>query len=127
MADLVCGARWTKPHESQMELGADGWRTPDTYSAHYEPLTDEAAVYLFRAFDQVWFDRAFIAYVGMATNLQNRLSGHEVLSKVRRAGFYVQRWFKPVPTAELRSTERKIIEKYDPPWNLIGRRRGVAA
>lgn len=108
------------------ELYDDGWRTPDTYvSDQFAEITCCSAVYALIAYPPNIFDRALIAYIGMSTDLVRRLQGHETLEELRSDGAYISRWWKPIPVCDLRETERRYIHKYDPPWNIIGRRRGI--
>lgn len=107
----------------------DGWRSPDTYSdKFFDDVINGSAVYAIEAFDaNHCFTKktTFIAYIGMATNLARRFAGHEVITLIKKDGFWPKRWFKPTPTHLLRITERQYIERFNPPYNIIGRRRGV--
>lgn len=116
---------WSCQQEMQKALVADGWFTPDTYSNCFEPISDISAVYLFLVIDQPMYQRGFVAYVGMSKRLEQRLAGHSVLSESRRTGHWPMRWFKPTRRADLRIVEREYIARFDPPWNIIGRKRGV--
>ena len=116
---------WTGARDVKMELVSDGWVSPDTYDKFFKPVISGPAVYLFLLTEMDTFDRALIAYVGMSKRLNQRLLGHEVLAQIERPGYWPMRWFKPVPAAELRDIERNYIKKFDPPWNIIGRPRGV--
>lgn len=65
-----------------------------------------------------------VSYVGQSQSLARRLrAGHEILYELRRDHF-VRQWFKCFPENLLRDTERELIKFYDPPFNIIGRRRG---
>jgi hypothetical protein len=97
---------------------------PDTYTNSYGEPQSKPAVYLFLAYPRDSYTEAFVAYVGMATRLDKRLEGHEVLREVRK-GFWVCRWFKPTKFPHLRDVERSYIQRFNPPWNLVGRTRGV--
>ncbi len=107
------------------ELVSGGWQTPDTYANFFEPLSNRSAVYLFLLFDRDVLDCGLVAYVGMSTKLKQRLSNHEIISLIDGDGRRVMRWFKPTPACDLRSVEAQYIAKFDPPWNIMGRPRGV--
>ena len=118
-------ATFSKYVPLRKSLVSDGWLTPNTYGNEFAHIENISAVYLFmlsRAFD---FDEALVAYVGMSTKLQQRISSHNILPLIDKPGFWVTRWFKPVPRADLRPTEARYIAQFNPPWNTIGRPRGV--
>ena len=105
-----------------------GWRTPDTYvSNSFEPLIDGPAVYLFLSYSRDEFACAIISYVGQSTNLYQRMSNHEILNELDEQDFWTSRWFKPTPSSELRKVERECIQRFNPPWNIIGRARGLVS
>lgn len=104
-------------------IGA-GWFSPDTYCDHFEPLPDGPGVYIFVAAD-LGSMVARVAYVGQSKRLRRRLVVHEIRTLIEQEDFWAQRWFRPVPLDALRTTERQYIEHFDPPYNLIGRRRGL--
>jgi excinuclease UvrABC nuclease subunit len=66
----------------------------------------------------------FVGYVGMTTQLKSRMSGHEILKAIPDE-FYVMRWFLRTDERELRSVESALIKKYNPPWNISGKARGL--
>lgn len=107
------------------DLLADGWVSPDTYSNFFAPVTRKPAVYLFLRFESDDYKRALVAYVGMSKDLQQRLNTHNILPLVQADGSWVMRWFKPTRAADLRTVEDHYIKKFDPPWNIIGRPRGL--
>ena len=107
------------------QLVADGWVSPNTYCNFFAPLIDGSAVYLFLLFKTASYDEAMIAYVGMSTRLTQRIAGHNVLHELHMPGYWPMVWFRPVPDKDLRSVESKYIAAFDPPWNIVGRRRGV--
>lgn len=124
-------ARWLPARDLQRHLMSAGWKTPDTYDNCYsEPITGPA-VYLFLSFTTdprdglPDFDRALISYVGMSTRLYARWSAHRILKEIEGRSRYLQRWFKPTAKEELRGEEYRLIQEYDPPWNIQGRKRGV--
>ena len=107
------------------ELREDDWRTPDTYCKDFAAIKDVPAVYMFLLVDNCAFDKALVAYVGMSTRLNQRLIGHPVLAEIETPGYWSMRWFKPTPARSLRAVESSYITKFDPPWNIMGRPRGV--
>ncbi len=116
---------WQNAKSVKTSLLDDGWVSPDTYDGYFTPITDSPAVYLFLQHDAETFERAFFAYVGMSENLKNRMSGHPIFADLWRPGYWPQRWFKAVETDRLREVEVSYIRKFDPPWNVQGRKRGV--
>lgn len=109
------------------DLEREGWRTPQCYSRTFDAAGDFPAVYLFMLVDRMDYKIARPAYVGMSTRLAQRWSGHPVLSELDGIDAWVQRWFLRVPCDDLRSVETAHIKRFDPPWNVIGRKRGVSA
>ena len=109
------------------DLAKSGWRTPQCYSKEFDAPGDFSAVYAFLLVDPWEFKRARPAYVGMSKNISQRWSGHPILAELEDLGPWVQKWFIRVDECELRSVEAENISRFDPPWNVIGRKRGVAA
>ena len=113
-------------------LVSSGWRTPNTYNNYYDEPTDGPAVYLFLIYgiDADYgcpdLENAFVAYVGMSRQLRKRWAAHPTLRELNSYGRYLQRWFCVVDTGLLRVKERELIEKYDPPWNIQCKKRGVS-
>jgi len=106
-------------------LARDGWVTPDTYDNCFNPVIDGPSVYLFLLYPRWDFGSALVAYVGMSTQLSKRLEGHPILTELNKLDCWYMRWFKPTSKHTLRVIERKYIHKFDPPWNIIGRKRGI--
>lgn len=117
--------QWSKSVEIKADLVRHGFASPDTYDNCFEQAIEGPAVYLFLTHDRETYTKAFVSYVGMSTCLTQRLSGHNILPLLDRQSLWTMIWFKPVEAQLLRDIERKYIEKFDPPWNVIGRRRGV--
>jgi hypothetical protein len=117
-------AEWINSHEVNCRLSREGWLTPDSYSKEFSPLPQGPAVYLFALFRDDFTD-CLVAYVGMSSNLQQRMSRHEVLAEIKKCAGFVKRWFRPTPAEILRVRERELIAAFDPPWNIIGRKKGV--
>jgi hypothetical protein len=109
------------------DLEREGWRTPDCYSKTFDAAGDFSAVYLFMLVDRMEYKAARPAYVGMSMRLAQRWSGHPILTELDDVDAWVQRWFIRVPRSELRTVETANINRFDPPWNVIGRKRGVSA
>ena len=107
------------------ELEQSGWRTPQTYCNFFAEAGDFPAVYTFLLCDRWDYSVARPAYVGMSTRLSQRWCGHEILRELEGCNLYVQRWFLPTEKGELRAVERSYIQKFSPPWNIIGKERGV--
>jgi hypothetical protein len=103
----------------------DGWRTPNTYCKHYAQVEQIPAIYMFVLVDNWAFKKAIVAYVGMSLSLKSRLANHEMNSQLDIPNYSIMRWFKPIAPDDLRSVERAYIRKYDPPWNIAGRTRGL--
>lgn len=115
---------WTDARKFKNNLYDDGWRSPDTYDNAFLSPIDGSAVYLFLAHNEM-FDRAFVAYVGMSTNLVQRFSGHSIYRELCQSPYWPQRLFKPMDECALRDAERDLIQELDPPWNIACRKRGV--
>ena len=103
----------------------DGWHSPDTYCNFFSPIASIPSVYLFQLYSSDTYLEALVAYVGMTTNLKQRMSGHEILEELKIPGYWTMRWFKPTCPAQLRDVEREYIARFDPAWNIVGRRRGM--
>lgn len=117
---------WPKSDEISIWLIKDGWNSPNTYSNHWDEPGNFSAIYLFQLHDFATLQRGIVAYVGQSINLKARLSGHEILRSLDHPDIWVQKWFKRTPKPNLKSTELHYIQHFDPPWNIIGRTRGVS-
>ena len=116
---------WRETIKIQKLLESDGWKSPDTYCNHFAEPSAISSLYLFMMIKTECFDEALVAYVGMSTNLEKRWNGHEILTQITKPGVFIKRWFKPTPVDKLRSTEKSYIHQFNPPWNVIGRPRGL--
>lgn len=105
-------------------LIGDGWLSPDTYAKHYCDLGQFSAVYIFTISD-VMLERSLIAYVGMSENLKGRITSHNILPELRLSQYVVMTWFQKHPVENLRMVEDGYIQNFDPPWNILGRKRGI--
>lgn len=123
--------RWVLANDFNKELSKQGWHTPDTYNNCFSFAPSKPAVYLFTFYQAdkrnglIDFERLFVAYVGMSKNVKLRWQGHSILNQVRDRADYVQRWFLPIPVESLRIVEANLIQQFNPPWNIQGRKRGV--
>ena len=122
---MIDTSKWGEAKVFRRTLADEGWFTPNTYDSCFEYPIDGPAVYLFLLWESEWMERAIVAYVGMSSRLAQRWMGHPVLAEISQPGFYVQRWFRPTPKPELRAREKQLIERFDPPWNIQGRKRGL--
>lgn len=122
---------WLDARKLKAELAADGWLSPDTYCNHFAALDDNPALYLFLlhkpyAEGLLGFERAIVAYVGMSRKVRSRLAAHDAQREIQAADGWVMRWFKPTPAQDLRETKSHYVRRFDPPWNIAGKARGVA-
>ena len=119
-------------------LEQDGWLTPDTYSTNYARFPDTSGVYIFLYSDldlaKIRLEAERVLYVGMSLSIAQRQIGHEVYGSIcddiyalKGGYFHCSRWFKQVAEDRLRTEEARLIRYYDPPYNLIHRRKGLAA
>ncbi len=106
-------------------LESDGFKSPDTYSSYFAAPTDGPAVYIFTLADVHTFRLGIVAYVGMSIKLSQRWIGHPILAGFTDTRLHVKRWFMPANKDDLRRIEREYIQRFDPPWNLQGRKRGM--
>jgi hypothetical protein len=110
------------------QLEEQGWRTPNTYcSRSYGDFDSSPANYLFIILDTETYERAFVGYVGMSLNMEKRMRAHPVRREIDALQVYVQTWFIQTPANQLRAFERACIRRFDPPWNISGKARGVSA
>lgn len=119
---------WTNVAQFTAALIRTGWQSPDTYTRAYSPVPTWPGIYMILAhdIDCSAVRAAFIAYIGMSSILSQRIdSSHEIWQQIARDGYSPQRWFHKTTIAELRVVERALIERYDPPYNIVGRKRGV--
>ena len=114
------------------------WLTPNTYDPNFSSLPGKAGIYLL-VVRAVMLGQSKtihrVAYVGMSLNLKKRadLTRHPVgralgkwTDKIRdykkHAMVGVCVYFRQVGS-NLRATERAFIQKFNPPCNLIGRKK----
>ena len=102
------------------DILGEGWMTPNTYCNKFAPLGDFPAVYALVVYDAEWTYK--IAYIGMSRRLSKRFGSHHAVAEIKKSGaFYYQTWFKKMDADALRDEERRLIQEYDPPLNLIGK------
>jgi hypothetical protein len=124
---------WIDAQPFKRGLFGDGWRTPNSYGCEFAEAKNWPAVYLFlmhaKEKDTNFpdFDKAIVAYVGMSRRLKMRWKNHSVLNELDATDHYIQRWFFRVDKNDLREIEAELIRRFDPPWNIQGRPRGIAA
>lgn len=126
MSDFPAQPAWADAQEIAASLIDDGWLSPDTYSRHFASLIDGPSIYLFLLYQKEDFRTGLVAYVGMSKNVRQRVTNHNILPELWSSGYWPQRWFRPTPEHDLRDAELEHIHRFDPPWNIAGRRRGIA-
>lgn len=109
-------------------LIADGWQSPDTYDKHFAPLPQSAGVYILLAIQlsplEADYMKTKIAYIGMSTNLEKRLSPrHQAMACIQEGKYFAKRMFKECGKSELRKLEAELIRRFDPLLNVMGNRR----
>ena len=109
----------------QKDLQSEGWLTPNSYGRDYAPVENKPGVYLFVVVDDYDYRRSFVGYAGMSSKLLQRITGHPVKAELDDLGLYVATYFKLTPACDLRDFERVCIRRFVPPWNIIGKPRGV--
>ena len=117
--------------ELEKQLIKEKWKSPDTYNREFSPLPTESGVYLFTLIDLFDYKSnprvGLVAYVGMSKNILKRISSHPTKRKIEKLNLYTKTWFLPYPEEETRNLERELIRRFNPPWNLIGKKIGVEA
>lgn len=111
-------SRKIRPHVADV-LGPE-WRTPQTYCNRYATLGDFPAVYALVVFP-TW-ETYKIVYVGMSKRIGRRFHVHHAVREIQKKYEYYQVWFRHTDVDCLREAERDLIQKYDPPLNIIGKR-----
>jgi excinuclease UvrABC nuclease subunit len=106
----------------------DGWRTPNSYSHHYAPIPNGSGVYILGgSINKTYCEdkKEKVLYVGMSTILCNRIRGHSVIKEIEEINMYVRVFFKSYHSSIIRKEEGELIKKYNPPYNIIGKIRGI--
>jgi excinuclease UvrABC nuclease subunit len=102
------------------------WLTPNTYDPNFADPKGRG-VYLLAQRIVLYEKRKVkfkILYVGMSLNLRQRLTRHEVLMELKGRFDDVVIFFQN-HAGNLRNLERHFIHSLNPPYNTIGRRRGL--
>lgn len=108
----------------------DGWQSPNAHDKHFAAFPASPGVYIFLYIENVISvdsDRR-IVYVGMSKNLRQRHNNHETLAVISAElplYGHVQCWFKTMEASEIAAAEIELIEKYDPSFNIVHRRRSL--
>ena len=122
------GENW---YELQERLIKDGWKSPNTYGGEFGVVPCSAGVYLFTITDMSYSKPmkwgGLVAYVGMSKNLSKRVSAHPTKRKIDKLDLSLKVWFLPACADQIRDLERDLIRRFNPPWNLIGKKIGVEA
>jgi hypothetical protein len=114
------------------EMYALGWRTEVGYgpAIYQEDIPSAAGVYLFGLIDISFGKRlkpVRVAYVGKSRNLARRHIDHPMLRFIRRdVGLWwsIDLWFKRLDEGEITSEEIRLIQAFNPPYNIQHRLRG---
>lgn len=121
--------QWVEAAEFEGELAAAGWKSPDTYDNCFDEPGRRAGVYVFTLYNPENVSRRYVkclvAYVGMSTSIGPRWQGHEILRELNKPGYWVRRWFRVLNPNLLREVEADLICRFNPAWNVLGRKRGV--
>jgi excinuclease UvrABC nuclease subunit len=116
-------------NEVAVSLAREGWQSPNAYSKSFADLPRASGIYLFLVYPDfnASAQPGIVGYVGKSINIKQRMTGHEMATQIRAdlPEAYVQRWFKKVPKAELEAAEIQAIRRFDPPYNIQYRRRGI--
>lgn len=107
------------------------WLTPNCYSAKtFGKPPAGPGVYLFVRVTVKYEPRRIkyrVLYAGMSRNVKRRVLTHDIKNILyEKYGISdVQLFFKPTEIELLRAAERELITKFNPPYNIQGRRRGA--
>lgn len=117
-----------------MRFNEKDWLTTDYYGPISE-VPNESGVYALVISTFVPKLKKFkhkVAYIGMSLNLSRRLGQHEVigeinefLSRTGKSGRSFLRAYFQVHATNLRKIERDLIRAFNPPYNTVGKRRGL--
>jgi excinuclease UvrABC nuclease subunit len=114
-------------NKDSRRLYQEGWLTPNSYCEDFAPLPEGPGVYLFLNCDiscETGTITEKVLYVGMSTNVSNRCSSHEIMDMINMKYDYVRTYFKSVPVENLRALEKETIQRFNPPFNIVHRKRG---
>jgi excinuclease UvrABC nuclease subunit len=107
----------------------EGWKTPDCYSNAYAPLPHTSGVYLLvlATMKDGLLDHE-IVYIGQSRNIAKRLTGHNIKKLCQEyygPKAFIKVYFKHYANGLLRRRERRLIQRFNPPFNLQHRTRGI--
>jgi excinuclease UvrABC nuclease subunit len=108
------------------QLEQEGWKTPDTYCKHFSEIPKKSGVYIFLKVDLDLLEKTrtdTVLYVGMSRNLLKRVSTHNIKPMIKCD--YMQVWFKEELPPKIRDAEKKLIQRFNPPFNISGKMRGL--
>ena len=116
---------WTTINNSLEEIG---WLTPNSYGRDFCSPLPCPALYIFSRLDyQAQKGRAM--YVGQTKNLRNRWARHQILPHIEATcgpWIWVIKYFIPWDKSRLREDEKFLIAALNPPFNIIGKTRGIS-
>jgi excinuclease UvrABC nuclease subunit len=110
-----------------LQFNPEDWLTPNSYGDNYAELPHGAGIYILVRATWRPVPKFQVLYVGMSTNIAQRLKGHEIkklCDDCNGATDYVQTYFRAYPKDVLRRRERRLIKAWNPPYNLQHRERG---
>ena len=100
------------------------WLTPDTYWSNYAQLPETSGIYMFCQVNINGKERTFKPlYVGMSQNIAKRCRGHEI-KRLLPDDEFIRTYYREA-NENLRAIEREYIRAFNPPFNIIGRPRGI--
>lgn len=104
------------------------WTTPNSYDPGSADPKGSGVYLLCQRRLGVYYgtkrNRYKILYVGQSRNLASRLSGHEVLRELQERFDDVVIFFRN-HSSRLKERELELIRHFNPPYNVIGRKRGL--
>jgi hypothetical protein len=110
--------------ELSREFRESGWGTPQSPFGYCKP-PNIPAVYIFVMLDKNLYEKCAIAYVGMSRQIGERFTNHPKFHEISKLDYHLMRYFLPVPQDELRSLERDLMQRFNPPWNIQGKVAGI--
>lgn len=108
-----------KKSKSPAYFDPEKWRTNQTYSDYYR-IPSSPGIYAIVNADIPSDGRPVtfqVLYIGMSKNILKRVNNHPVRRQIERKYGYVYVYFKS-RIKNLRKTERLLIRKFNPPYNL---------
>lgn len=107
-----------------MKFKPSVWLTPNTYDHNFsEPSGSGIYLLCKRTVNPNESNGYKILYVGMSSNLKKRLEGHPILLELQEKFEDVVIFFRRYKI-NVRRLERAFIHHFNPPFNIMGRRRG---